>query len=168
MDDDGKAYIAFTHETTHSQSVQELDPSLLGPLAGGRSSRIGHAGNEGLVFFKRRNRYYLGFGGLSCFGRQGSNVAIWSSEHPLGPYNASGDIMPSAAWSAQSDAVFRPACGHSSQRFSVLLLLPTAVHRPIKQGRGMRFPSTPPIRCSISCSGGSSSSIRQWSGLVQG
>lgn len=106
VDDDGKAYIAFTHETTHEQSVQELDPNLLGPLAGGRSSRIGHAGNEGLVFFKRRNRYYLGFGGLSCFGRQGSNVAIWSSEHPLGPYNASGDIMPSAAWSAQSDAVF--------------------------------------------------------------
>lgn len=73
VDDDGKAYIAFTHEDTHEQSVQELDPDLLGPLAGGRSSLIGHAGNEGLVLFKRRDRYYLGFGQCSCFGREVMN-----------------------------------------------------------------------------------------------
>lgn len=54
VDDDGSAYVAFTHEDSHVNNVQELSRDLLGPLPGGRvSPQIGASNNEGVLMFKR-------------------------------------------------------------------------------------------------------------------
>ena len=68
VDDDGKGYIAFTHEDSHINNVQELAPDLLGPLPGGGvSAVIGAPNNEGVLMFKREGVYYVGFGQCCCF-----------------------------------------------------------------------------------------------------
>jgi hypothetical protein len=67
VDDDGSGYVAFTHEDSHVNSVQQLTPDLLGPLPGGGvSAVIGAGNNEGVFMFKRGGTYYVGFGRCCC------------------------------------------------------------------------------------------------------
>jgi hypothetical protein len=107
MDDDGKGYIAFTHEDSHINNVQELTPDLLGPLPGGGvSAVIGGPGNEGILMFKREGLYYIGFGQCCCFCGAGSNVELFSAPAPLGPYTSLGNVIESSTWNAQTGAVF--------------------------------------------------------------
>lgn len=50
----GDGYIAFTHEDTHINHVQQLTRDLLGPLPGGNiSAQIGASNNEGILMFSR-------------------------------------------------------------------------------------------------------------------
>jgi hypothetical protein len=107
VDDDGKAYLAFTHEDSHINNVQELTPDLLGPLPGGGvSAVIGAPGNEGILMFKREGLYYIGFGQCCCFCGSGTNVELFSAPAPLGPYSSLGNVIETAAWGAQTGTVF--------------------------------------------------------------
>lgn len=107
VDDDGAGYIAFTHEDSHINNVQQLAPDLLGPLPGGQTSAvIGGPNNEGVLMFKRNGTYYVGFGECCCFCSAGSNVELYAASAPLGPYASVGNIIAPEAWGAQTGAVF--------------------------------------------------------------
>ena len=107
VDDDGSGYIAFTHENTHINNVQQLTPDLLGPLPGGAVSEvIGEPGNEGVFMFKRDGVYYVGCGQCCCFCSGGSNVELFFASTPLGPYVSLGDLIEPSAWGAQTGAVY--------------------------------------------------------------
>lgn len=114
VDDDGSGYIAFTHEDTHINNVQQLTPDLLGPLPGGNvSDVIGSPNNEGVLMFKREGLYYVGFGQCCCFCGGGSNVELFFSSHPLGPYQSLGNVINSPAWGAQTGAIFFTGLSHT-------------------------------------------------------
>jgi hypothetical protein len=107
VDDDGKGYMAFTHEDSHINNVQELTPDLLGPLPGGGvSAVIGAPNNEGTFMFKREGTYYVGFGQCCCFCASGTNVELFSAPAPLGPYSSLGNLIETAAWGAQTGAIY--------------------------------------------------------------
>lgn len=107
VDDDGKGYLAFTHEDSHVNNVQELTPDLLGPLPGGGvSAVIGGPNNEGALMFKRDGTYYVGFGQCCCFCGGGTNVELFSASAPLGPYTSLGNVIEAGAWGGQTGAVF--------------------------------------------------------------
>lgn len=108
VDDDGKGYVAFTHEDSHINSVQALTPDLLGPLVpnGMVSPTIGPGNNEGILMFKRNDLYYIGYGLCCCFCAGGTNVDFYVSSSPLGPYNFSGTVITPAAWGAQTGTVY--------------------------------------------------------------
>ena len=107
VDDDGRGYIAFTHEDSHINNVQELSPDLLGPLPGGGvSAVIGGPNNEGVLMFKREGVYYVGFGQCCCFCGSGTNVELFAAPAPLGPYASIGDLIATEAWGAQTGAIF--------------------------------------------------------------
>lgn len=106
-DSDGSGYIAFTHEDSHINNVQQLTPDLLGPLPGGAvSAVIGGGGNEGILMFKRAGIYYIGYGQCCCFCSEGSNVELFAAPAPLGPYSSLGNIIAPSAWGAQTGTVF--------------------------------------------------------------
>ena len=106
-DNDGSGYIAFTHEDSHINNVQQLTPDLLGPLPGGAvSAVIGGGGNEGILMFKRAGTYYIGYGQCCCFCSEGSNVELFAAPAPLGPYTSLGNIIAPSAWGAQTGTVF--------------------------------------------------------------
>lgn len=51
--------------------------------------------NEAPILFKRQNYYYLFFGHLCCFCREGSGSSVYVARHPLGPWRDTGvDINP--------------------------------------------------------------------------
>ena len=136
VDDDagGSAFLAFTHEDNHVNTVQELTPDLLGPKPGGAvSPQIGGTNNEGALIFKRDGLYYVAFGQCCCFCGEGSNVEVHVATSPAGVYNKTGDLvsqrgalppthtraraharspaaratqMPSSSWSAQTGSVW--------------------------------------------------------------
>jgi len=107
VDDDGKGYIAFTHEATHINHIQQLTPDLLGPLPGGKvSEQIGPGNNEGILMFKRQNLYYIMYGPCCCFCQAGTGVEFWIASQPLGPYTNSGWIATAAIWGAQTGTVW--------------------------------------------------------------
>jgi len=104
----GKGYLAFTHEDSHINHVQELSPDLHGPLEGGGvSAQIGETNNEGAFMFSNNGVYYVGFGQCCCFCGQGSNVEVWMAPDPLGPYALAGSLVPTPSiWGAQTGAVW--------------------------------------------------------------
>jgi hypothetical protein len=107
VDDDGSGYIAFTHEDSHVNNVQQLTPDLRGPLPGGKvSAQIGGPNNEGILMFKREGIYYVAYGLCCCFCAEGSNVEILSSTSPLGPYVSQGNIATASDWSAQTGTIW--------------------------------------------------------------
>jgi beta-xylosidase len=107
VDDDGKGYVAFTHEDTHINTVQALTPDLLTPLSPQSvSTQIGPTNNEGVVMFKRNDLYYVGFGQCCCFCQGGTNVDFYVSSSPLGPYNYSSTVITPGAWKSQTGAVW--------------------------------------------------------------
>jgi hypothetical protein len=108
VDDDGSGYVAFTHEDTHINNVQELTPDLLGPkIQGGVSPQIGNTNNEGILMFKRDALYYIMFGQCCCFCGEGTNVEVHVSTSPLGPYNLTGQLIPSGSvWHGQTGSVW--------------------------------------------------------------
>lgn len=148
VDDDGAGYIAFTHEDTHINNVQQLAPDLLGPLPGGKvSAVIGGPNNEGVLMFKRNGTYYVGAGLCCCFCSEGSNVELFAAPGPLGPYTSLGNIISPSAWGAQTGAVFFTGscvcgggCGGGGGRFCSQ---PCFLFRRLIHARP-RFPPLPP------------------------
>eukprot|EP00048_Salpingoeca_helianthica_P016498 m.232632 g.232632 ORF g.232632 m.232632 type:complete len:352 (+) comp18801_c0_seq1:403-1458(+) len=111
VDDDGEGYIAFTHEDTHINHVQQLTQDLLGPKPDGRvSEQIGAPNNEGILMFKRSGLYYIMFGTCCCFCGEGTGVEVFTATSPLGPYTSRGQIARDATgksiWQAQTGAVW--------------------------------------------------------------
>lgn len=107
VDEDGQGYIAFTHESTHVNNVQQLTPDLLGPLPnGGTSAQIGPGNNEGILIFKRATKYFIMYGACCCFCGDGTNVDWYVSDSPLGPYTLGGTVLVSADWHGQTGAVW--------------------------------------------------------------
>lgn len=107
VDDDGQGYLAFTHEDTHINHIQQLTPDLLRPLPGGSiSAQIGQGNNEGIAMFKAGGLYYIVYGLCCCFCQGGTNVQAFSSTSPLGPYTDLGNIATSVDWQAQTGTVW--------------------------------------------------------------
>jgi hypothetical protein len=107
VDDDGQGYIAFTHEDTHINHVQQLTPDLLRPLPGGKvSQQIGDGNHEGILMFKRNNLYYIIFGICCCFCEEGSSTEGFISTNPMGPYNSFGYFVQADTWKAQTGSVW--------------------------------------------------------------
>lgn len=103
----GAGYLAFTHEDSHINNVQELTPDLIRPKPGGAlSPQIGGGNNEGIAMFQRGGLYYVVYGQCSCFGGAGSNVEVHVATTPAGVYNRTGDIMPTSAWRAQTGSIW--------------------------------------------------------------
>jgi hypothetical protein len=109
----GNGYVAFTHEDTHVNNIQQLLPDLTGPLPGGNvSAQIGDPNNEGIFMFARQNPtsgqwiYYVGFGLCCCFCQGGTNVQIYTATDPMGPYTNSFEVAGPADWQAQTGAVW--------------------------------------------------------------
>jgi hypothetical protein len=107
VDDDGASYIAFTHEDSHVNNVQELSRDLLGPLPGGRvSAQIGPGNTEGALMFKREGKYYFGAGACCCFCGAGTDATLYVADDPIGPYTLAGTIATGPVWRAQTGAVW--------------------------------------------------------------
>jgi len=108
VDDNGQAYVAFTHENTHINHVQQLTPDLLGPLPGGKvSPQIGDGNNEGILMFKRHALYYIIFGPCCCFCEEGNDLHLYYSTSPLGPYKEQPNVLITAStWHGQTGSVW--------------------------------------------------------------
>jgi len=108
VDDDGSSYIAFTHESTHINHVQQLAPDLTGPLRGGRiSAEIGGGNREGILMFKRQGIYYIMFGPCCCFCSEGSDIYVFTATSPVGPYELQSNVViASNVWHGQTGAVW--------------------------------------------------------------
>lgn len=107
VDDDGSAFLAFTHEDTHINHVQALQRDLLAPLPGGGvSAQIGAPNNEGIFMFRAADTYFVGFGPCCCFCAAGSDVHMYTAAAPLGPYKDAGLVITAGQWGAQTGAVW--------------------------------------------------------------
>jgi len=106
VDDDGSAYLAFTHEKSHINHVQRLTPDLMQPVPKAVSKQIGPGNNEGIFMFKRNHIYYIGFGVCCCFCGSGTNVDLYASSNPLGPYKLLGTVVTPTQWGAQTGSIF--------------------------------------------------------------
>jgi len=107
VDDDMSGYVAFTHESSHINHVQQLTPDLYGPLPGGKvSEQIGEGNNEGILMFKREGMYYVMFGPCCCFCKEGSDVDVFVSTSPIGPYRSVGRVVDASTWHAQTGSVW--------------------------------------------------------------
>jgi len=95
--------------------IQQLTPDLLWAAAGpGHFLNISGSGADGLeapIMFKNGGWYYVTAGTLSCAAGGGTNIFVWRSKHPLGPYTlgstgAHGQIFDRASSRAQGSTVF--------------------------------------------------------------
>ena len=90
--DGAKAYLV--HGDTN-MAVEELNAEFTGttgrfaPFAVPADKR--HLGSEGPVMFKRKGVYYILPGTGCCACRGGSNMYVFTSTSPLGPYKYRGD-----------------------------------------------------------------------------
>jgi len=85
VDDDGTGYYIFTaiHDG-YAVCVARLTPDYLGFT--GRASPILAKGGEAPVLFRRDNLYYALSGPLCAFCPAGSEVHVFTSTAPLGPF----------------------------------------------------------------------------------
>lgn len=96
VDDDGQGYHVRT-----GLSIVQLNATMTGPT--GKFADISLPKLEGPAMFKRNGMYYIlaGRGCCACIG--GSNIEVYSSAHPLGPYIRQGDVgSRSTAFNASS------------------------------------------------------------------
>jgi beta-xylosidase len=108
VDDDGMGYIAFTHEDSHINLVQQLSPDLYTPLPGEKTSaQIGQTNNEGILMFKRKGLYYIMFGPCCCFCAEGSTLSVFTATSPLGPYHEQQNpVVLQNTWHGQTGSVW--------------------------------------------------------------
>lgn len=108
VDDDGSGYIAFTHEDSHINHVQQLTPDLTSPLPERKlSPQIGPGNLEGILMFKRDELYYVMIGPCCCFCAEGSDVLVYISSSPLGPYEQQQNpLLLASTWHGQTGAVW--------------------------------------------------------------
>eukprot|EP01121_Diplochlamys_sp_Union-15-3_P003308 TRINITY_DN1315_c0_g1_i2.p1 TRINITY_DN1315_c0_g1~~TRINITY_DN1315_c0_g1_i2.p1 ORF type:complete len:355 (-),score=38.68 TRINITY_DN1315_c0_g1_i2:69-1133(-) len=98
VDDNGTGYLIYTSlSENHVISIEQLTPDFLGSMAVNNPSySSGLFPNVGCTeapsLFKRNGVYFAAYGYCCCFCSQGSNLFVYSSNKPLGPYNYQGDI----------------------------------------------------------------------------
>jgi hypothetical protein len=91
VDDDGTGYYIYTSiGDGYAVRVQRLKPDYLGPI--GKTSNILAKGAEAPVLFRRKNLYYVLCGPLCAFCPEGSQVQVFTSESPLGPFSVRSNI----------------------------------------------------------------------------
>ena len=91
VDDDGTGYYIFTAiYDGYAVCVARLTPDYLGFT--GRASPILAKGGEAPVLFRRGNLYYALAGPLCNFCPEGSEVHVFTSTAPLGPYHERSKI----------------------------------------------------------------------------
>ncbi len=87
-DPDQSAYVAYDAWTNgHAVVIEKLTPDYLDSLGSEASSgQITPSQNEAPILFERNGFYYLMYGHICCFCRQGSGAQVWTASHPLGPW----------------------------------------------------------------------------------
>ena len=91
VDDDGTGYYIYTSMSDgYAVRVQRLRPDYLGPI--GRTSNILATGAEAPILFRRNNLYYVLCGPLCAFCPEGSQVQVFTSTSPLGPFKPRSNI----------------------------------------------------------------------------
>ena len=84
-DDDGTGYFIYTSiRDGYTVRVERLTPDYLGVT--GETSSVLAVGGEAPVLFRRNNLYYALFGALCAFCPEGSEVQVFVSSSPLGPF----------------------------------------------------------------------------------
>lgn len=91
VDHDGTAYFIYSViGQDHSIRIERLTPDFLGTTL--EVSGVLGKGCEAPAMFRRLAHYYVLFGRTCCFCRAGSNVRVYMSSKPLGPYVRLPDI----------------------------------------------------------------------------
>ena|ERR1700677_285256 len=86
VDDDGTAYYIYTDiEQGYALQVEQLTPDFLDST--GKSSNTMAKGVEAPVLFRRNNIYYVLCGPLCPDCPEGSEVPVFTSFSPLGPFS---------------------------------------------------------------------------------
>jgi hypothetical protein len=87
IDDDGKAYLAYTSEAQdHHVSIETLNDDWTALQPGGNLGLFPDRYVEGAVLFKRKGVYYMGYGSCCCFCRAGSGWVVYSAPSIHGPW----------------------------------------------------------------------------------
>lgn len=97
LDDDGTAYIAYTARSTERRiTIDRLTSSFMASAAitdpTATSGPFGPTNVEAPAMFKRQGVYYVTMGSDCCFCARGSDLHVFASRHPLGPYEDLGVI----------------------------------------------------------------------------
>ena len=91
VDDDGTGYYIYTAiDQGYTVRVERLTPDFLG--ATGETSSVLAIGGEAPVLFRRENLYYALCGPRCTFCPEGSEVLVFISYSPLGPYGRAPNI----------------------------------------------------------------------------
>jgi hypothetical protein len=109
VDDDGTGYYIYTDmQEGYALRVEQLTPDFLD--TDGKSSNIMAEGSEAPVLFRRKNIYYALCGPLCPDCPEGSEVQVFTSDSPLGPFSTKlslninhRDVNDAADSSAASD-----------------------------------------------------------------
>ena len=86
------AYIAYdSWETDHTITVEQLTADFTDSMGLKSSSGlISQTNVEAPVLFQHGDYYYLLFGHICCFCKEGGGAELWVSSHPLGPWESTG------------------------------------------------------------------------------
>jgi hypothetical protein len=91
VDEDGTGYYVYTSiGDGHAIRVVRLKPDYLGPI--GKTSNVLATDAEAPVLFRRNNLYYVLCGQCCAFCPEGSQVQVFTSASPLGPFEARSNI----------------------------------------------------------------------------
>ena len=107
VDDDGAGYLIYTTLSAgHAMSIERLSDNFTTSLGAAASSGLfGDTGVEAPMMFKRGSTYYAVFGPCCCYCGAGSQVSVYTAQHPLGPYvRQPGGPLPNL--SSQSTDIF--------------------------------------------------------------
>jgi hypothetical protein len=86
VDDDGTAYYIYTDiDDGYALQIEQLTPDFLDST--GKSSNVMAKGTEAPILFRRKNTYYALCGPLCPDGPEGSEVQVFTSDSPLGPFS---------------------------------------------------------------------------------
>lgn len=73
-------------------TIVQLDENMTAPANPPAIYELPNSGVEGPAMFKRNGTYYMLVGVGCCACRGGSNVIVYTSTNPLGPYILRGDV----------------------------------------------------------------------------
>ncbi len=91
VDQDGTGYYIYTDiANDYSVRVERLTPDYFDSC--GQASPVLARGGEAPLLFRRQNCYYALCGPLCADAAQGSEVQVFTSGSPLGPFSPSNDI----------------------------------------------------------------------------
>jgi hypothetical protein len=116
VDADGTGYLIYTSIALgHSISIERMTSDFLGTEGeSGSSGPIGDSFVEAPVMFKRNDVYFASFGSCCCYCEEGSELTVYASSSPLGPYAATSGL---GELHSQSTDVFSYIDGDGEEQF---------------------------------------------------